>query len=137
MDLRRHSTALTIALTASFAVFLSVLPLPSALRPLPSLRDKELKDALSEMVFPKKPVAAEDFPGAAGGVTEETGAAAEIALPIADHETGEWARTATGLTEDELLHAKKLEALAKQVGAKHVDIEQACGYWRDLECTYS
>ncbi len=136
MDLRRHSTGLTIALTALFAVFLSLLPLPANLRPIPSLRDQPLRTALAEMVVPAKPAGpAEEFPG--GGVTEETGAAAEIALPVSETESGEWGRTATGFTDEELLRAKKLEALAKSVGARHVDIEQGCGYWRDVDCTYA
>ncbi len=138
VDLRRHSTGLTIALTALFAVFLSLLPLPAKLRPLPSLRDQPLRTALTELVLPPKAANTEDFPGAnGGGVTEETGAAAEIHLPVSDTESGEWGRTATGMTEEALLHAKKLEALAASVGAHHVDIEEGCGYWRDVECTFS
>ncbi len=122
---------MTIALTVALAAGLSFAPLPDEWRPLPELRANPLP-ALAGIVFPKAeatratdaitgaPALAADEPKSA---PRELEAAAPLEAPPA---SGAPLSLAAGLGAAEARSVRTLERLVTDVGAEHVDIEQAC-----------
>ncbi len=132
----RHSTGITIALTAALAFALSFAPLPDVWRPLPALAEKPW-ETLAEAALPKKisPFEREDaITGArdlaSAPVLEGTPSGSE-ARPLSSELNEPVPPTqaipaAAALGALEAREVRKLEAWARKVGARHVDIEQSC-----------
>lgn len=135
----RHSTGITIVLTVALAVALSFAPLPEAWRPLPGLAGDKPAETLIAAILrapKKKPVDA--ITGAPGSLAQ-TGANALPSDDVGEAETemdfeayvaeaadvGPLPPAAT-LGASEARAVRRLERLARKIGAEHVDLEQAC-----------
>lgn len=130
----RHPTGTTLALAAALAVALSLAPIPEAWRPLPSLAERPW-ETIAEAFLPRRvsPFARQDaitgardpsstfeepLPG-----SEERRPSPEPDEPIPSPEAH---APAAALGALEAREVRRLEARARKVGARHVDIEQGC-----------
>lgn len=130
---RPHSTGLTMALIILFGIGLSFAPLPDDFRPFPKLAAQP-KETLIASLWPKakssvpSPVA----PASSKSATAVASAAPEPSLTdipddVATTPAIDDVELALSLLpEAEQKEARKLDALARSVGAQHVDIEQGC-----------
>jgi lysophospholipase L1-like esterase len=132
----RHSTGITIALTAALAFALSFAPLPDAWRPLPPLAEKPWQ-TLAEALLPRSIspferqdaiTGARDLASAPGLEDTPPGSETPPLSPELDEPVPPTTALtpAAGLDALEAREARKLEAWARKVGARHVDIEQSC-----------
>lgn len=129
----RHSTGITLALTAALALALSFAPLPDAWRPLPSLAEKPWETVV-QAVLPEK-VSPFERQDAITGARELASAppaedtlpgSEEGPLPAEPEGPAPAPDLAATLGSSEAPEIRKLEGWALKVGAQHVDIEQGC-----------
>lgn len=127
---RRHATGLTLVTTAAVAVGLSVAPLPDALRPFPHLRQGSAEDLVAA-IFPAgraappspSPEPAPPDPIPPEPTPEELAQEEKLApVPLAPRDD----LLLRLLGAADVGEAKALEAMARRLGARHVDIEQGC-----------
>ncbi len=132
----RHPTGTTLALAAALAVALSLAPVPEAWRPLPSLAERPW-ETVAEAFLPRRvsPFARQDAitgapdPSSAFPVEETLPGLADRPAPPEPDEplpSPEALAPAVALGALEAREARRLEARARKVGARHVDIEQGC-----------
>ncbi len=129
--LARHSTGITLASTAALVFALSLAPIPEFLRPFPGLSEKPW-ETLAAAVLPRS-ISPFDRKDAVTGATEpgDAPAASASGTPRSSEAPDESAHAgasaeAAALGSLEARDARKLDALAREVGARHVDIEQGC-----------
>lgn len=126
---RPHATGLTLALVVLFSAGLSVAPLPEVLRPFPRLSAEPRQTALAA-VWPSrsKPREAPPEPTLPVVVAEPTpeGPPAPPDELLLEPSVDDVERALLSLPEREQAEARQLEALARAVGAGHVDIEEGC-----------
>lgn len=125
---RRHATGLTLLTTLALAILLSLLPLPDPLRPFQRLKDGSAED-LTAILFLS--TGKQPLPESPAVPTEEEATAAldpaepEVEAPSQPGAPPrELALKLLGAAD--LPGARKLETLARKVGARHVPIEQGC-----------
>ncbi|MCC6333613.1 MAG: hypothetical protein IT380_06465 [Myxococcales bacterium] len=130
---RPHSTGLTMLVMVVLGVGLSLAPLPDDLRPLPKLRD-EPRDTVIAALWPKAKTTT-PTPGASVQPAQQVAsvtAAPEPSLTDVPDDVAtapavdDVEQALSLLPEAEQKEARKLDALARTVGAQHVDIEQGC-----------
>ncbi|HEY8205926.1 MAG TPA: GDSL-type esterase/lipase family protein [Myxococcaceae bacterium] len=148
----RHATGLTILAIAFLALALSVLPLPDWARPFPDLLQDPRETAMVALLrrserppeaTPGLPQTGSGSEGDTGSATADTPAADPLPMPtgplepsaedgttVASRFAGDpgplEARAMATLGTPAVLRARELEAIAAQIGARHVPVEDPC-----------
>lgn len=128
---RPHATGATIVAVGALAIGLSLAPLPDDLRPFPTLREHPQDVAIASL-WPKAkaPVASPVAPQpthVAQAPTLPEPSLTDVPDDVATEPLVDDVEQALALLPAaEQQEAQKLDALARAVGASHVDIEQGC-----------
>ncbi|MCI0670465.1 MAG: GDSL-type esterase/lipase family protein [Myxococcaceae bacterium] len=134
VQLRNHSTGLTIIAVTALAVGMSLLPLPDAWRPFPGLRRTPMP-ALRALLLPRssaesKPTWDPDAaakPGTAVVATDDLGVEPlPPAAHVGDSPTPKQLELVTLGQGEEAREARRLEALGHKMSAPGANVDQGC-----------